>query len=72
MNNNDPTVRESRSKPANDHLMKLPKFSKVKASNSCFNNYAPEAWNSLPLGLRMIDNITRFKSQLKHFLFDQM
>jgi exonuclease III len=72
MNNYDPTARESRSKPANDLLMKPPKFSKLKASNRRFSNYAPEAWNSLPPGLRMIDNITRFKSQLKHLLYDQM
>ena len=35
-----------------------------------FSSAGPRLWNSLPVKLRFIDNIDRFKSQLKHFLFE--
>lgn len=61
----------TRAKPADDNLlMKLPKMSRLKASNRRFSNYAPVAWNSLPLRLRKIDNVSTFKRILKHYLFD--
>ena len=63
----------TRSKPAGDNLlMKLPKMSRIKATNRRFSNYAPEAWNSLPLRLRGIADISAFKRMLKNYLFDSM
>ena len=63
----------TRSKPAGDNLlMKLPKMSRIKATNRRFSNYAPEAWNSLPLRLRGIADISAFKRVLKNYLFDSM
>uniref|UniRef100_A0A8C5C924 Reverse transcriptase domain-containing protein n=1 Tax=Gadus morhua TaxID=8049 RepID=A0A8C5C924_GADMO len=72
MNSNDPTLRESRLRPADVVQMKLPKISKLKATNRRFSNYAPEAWNSLPSRLRKFDNISIFKGQLKIFLFEHL
>ena len=72
MSSNDPTLRESRLRPADVVQMKLPKISKLKATNRRFSNYAPEAWNSLPSRLRKIDNISIFKGQLKFFLFEHL
>ncbi len=72
LNDNDPMLRESRLRPANDVQMKLPKFSKLKASNRRFTYFAPEAWNSLPSRLRVIDRIAVFKVQLKSFLYDRL
>ena len=50
--------------------LKLPKMSKNKLGERRFSNYAPEAWNSLPLRLRSLDDISHFKKQLKTYLFD--
>ena len=50
-------------------LMKLPKMSRLKASNRRFSNYAPEAWNSIPKELRSIADATAFKGKLKNYLY---
>lgn len=63
----------TRAKPMEDHLrMKLPKMCRTKASGRRFTNYAPEAWNSLPLRIRTIKNIETFKGMLKNYLFESM
>ena len=72
LNRDDPTAKATRARPAEDLLMKVPKFSRLKASSRRFTNYAPEAWNSLPQRLRLIDQVIPFKCQLKNFLYDQM
>lgn len=65
--------KRTRARPADDNLlMKLPKMDRLKASSRRFTNYAPAAWNSLPLGIRAIDNVSNFKRMLKNHLFDQM
>ena len=56
---------------SDDSLMKLPKMSRLKASNRRFSNYAPEAWNSLPVYLRRIEDPSVFKGKLKNYLYDQ-
>ena len=35
-----------------------------------FGRTGPRAWNALPLGLRCQNNITIFKKELKHILFN--
>ena len=72
LNRDDKAVKETRTKTVCNLLMKIPKFSKLKATyNSRFSNYAPESWNSLPL-VRYIDIIVSFKSKLKNYLYDQL
>ena len=72
MNRDDSAVKETRTKTACNLLMKIPKFSKLKATSRRFSNYAPESWNSLPLNVRNIDNIVSFKGKLKNYLYDQL
>ena len=36
-----------------------------------FGIAGPRAWNALPLGLRCQNNITMFKKELKHILFNK-
>ena len=72
MNRDDKAVKETRTKTACNLLMKIPKFSKLKATSRWFSNYAPESWNSLPLNVRNIDNIVSFKGKLKNYLYDQL
>ena len=63
----------TRSTSVNDHLrFKVPKMSTLKASNRRFTYYAPECWNSIPLRLRKIEDISTFKSMLKNYLYDQL
>ena len=57
---------------SDESLMKLPKMSRLKASNRRFSNYAPEAWNSLPGYLRRIEEPAVFKGKLKNYLYDQI
>ena len=65
--------RTSRTRAAEDNtLMKLPKMSRLKASNRRFSNYAPEAWNSIPKELRSIADPTAFKGKLKNYLYGQL
>ena len=52
MEHSEPSSRQTRSKPIGAQLMKIPKFSRLKASGRRFSNYAPETWNSLPVNLR--------------------
>lgn len=67
------STRTTRAKPTEDNLrMVLPKMCRTKASNRRFSNYAPEAWNSIPLRIRNIDNIDIFKRMLKNYLFESM
>ena len=66
-------TNNTRARPAEDNLlMKLPKMSRLKASNRRFSNYAPVSWNSLPLRLRAISDVSSFKKMLKNYLFDRM
>ena len=66
-------TNRTRARPTEDNLlMKLPKMSRLKSSNRRFSNYAPVAWNSLPLKLRAVSNVSTFKNMLKNYLFDQM
>ena len=71
MEHSDASSKSTRSRPIGEHLMKIPKFSRLKASGRRFSNYAPETWNSLPAKLRSLDQLVIFKSQLKHYLFEQ-
>lgn len=66
-------TNNTRARPAGDNLlMKLPKMSRLKSSNRRFSNYAPVSWNSLPLRLRAIKDVSIFKKMLKNYLFDRM
>ena len=56
---------------SDDSLMKLPKMSRLKASNRRFSNYAPESWNSLPEYLRRFEDPAVSKGKLKNYLYDQ-
>ena len=68
-----PSVARTRSTYVNDKLrFKVPKMSKLKASNRRFTYYAPECWNSIPLRIRMIKDIATFKGMLKNHLYDQL
>ena len=71
MTNND--QKNSRTRAAEDttHL-KLPKMSRLKASNRRFSSYAPEAWNSIPKELRNIADPEAFKGKLKNYLYGQL
>ena len=51
---------------------KMPKMSTLNASNRRFAYYAPESWNSLPLRLRSICNVSSFKRMLKNYLYEQL
>lgn len=71
MTNND--QKNSRTRAAEDTtLLKLPKMSRLKASNRRFSNYAPEAWNSIPKEIRIITDPETFKGKLKNFLYEQL
>ena len=72
LNRDDMAVKETRTKTACNFLMKIPKFSKLKATYRRFGNYAPESWNSLPFDVRNIDNIVSFKSKLKNYFYGQL
>ena len=66
-------TNNTRARPAEDNLlMRLPKMSRLKSSNRRFSNYAPDSWNSLPLRLRAIKDVSIFKKMLKNYLFDRM
>ena len=55
--------------PGDCFLLKIPKMSKNKFDARRFSNYAPAAWNSLPLRLRCLDNTDCFNRMLKNYLF---
>ena len=68
-----PSVARTRSTHVNDKLrLKVPKMSKLKASNRRFTYHAPECWNSIPLNIRAIKDISIFKVMLKNHLYDQL
>ena len=56
--------------PGDCFKLKIQKMSKNKFDERRFSNYAPSAWNSLPLGLRQLEKTDRFKRMLKNYLFD--
>ena len=63
----------TRSTSTDDHYrLKIPKMSKLKASDRRFTYYAPESWNSLPLRLRSICDVSSFKRMLKNYLYEQL
>ena len=69
----DSTTARTRAKPADDNLLlKLPKMSRLKASDRRFTNYAPVTWNALPFYLRATKNISTFKGKLKNYLFNSI
>jgi len=62
--------RSTRTWPLDDNLkMVIPKMSKTLAGDRRFTNYAPVAWNSLPLEIRSITHMDAFKARLKNRLY---
>jgi len=57
--------------PGDCFKLKIQKMSKNKFDERRFSNYAPAAWNSLPLGLRQLKKTDCFKRMLKNYLFDE-
>ncbi len=55
--------------PGDCFLLKIPKMSKNKFDARRFSNYAPTAWNSLPLRLRCLKDTDCFKRMLKNSLY---
>jgi hypothetical protein len=49
----------------------VPRSRLVTYGDRSFSHAAPKLWNKLPRDIRLCDNITRFKSKLKTFLFHQ-
>ena len=37
-----------------------------------FSVCGPRLWNALPISIRSIENLDRFKSQLKHYFFSSL
>lgn len=61
----------TRSKLQGDRFrLKIPKMTKNKIDDRRFTNYAPAAWNSLPLKVRSIDDVNIFKRMLKNYLYE--
>ena len=56
--------------PGDCFKLKIQKMSKNKFDERRFSNYAPAAWNSLPLRLRCLNNTDSFKSLLKNYLYN--
>lgn len=52
------------------YRLKIPKLPKNKVDDRRFSNYAPVAWNSLPLKIRCLRNTECFKRMLKNHLFN--
>ena len=68
-----PKEARTRSDSINDKLkFRFPKMAMLKASNRRFTYYAPECWNSVPLKIRKIEDISEFKGLLKNHLYDQL
>ena len=55
--------------PGDCFKLKIPKMSKNKFDARRFSNYAPTAWNSLPLRLRCLKDTDCFKRMLKNYLY---
>jgi hypothetical protein len=52
------------------YRLKIPKLPKNNIDNRRFSNYAPVAWNSLPLTIRCLPNTDSFKGLLKNHLYN--
>ena len=53
------------------HLLLIPKVNAKSFGQRAFSYAAPYLWNNLPLQIRSIDNLNRFKAGIKTFLFHQ-
>ena len=60
------TLRSSK-----NHLLEVPKTRLVTVGDRSFSAHAPRVWNSLPLDVRLIENVECFKKEVKTFLFKQ-
>ena len=49
--------------------LREPTFKKKTFGDRSFASYGPKTWNSLPKAIREAENIDKFKSQLKTFLY---
>lgn len=58
--------------PGDRFRLKIPKSEKNKVSARRYSNYAPVAWNSLPLKLRCLIDTNCFKRMLKNHLYDML
>ena len=60
----------TRLRPASDHfqLMNRP-LPQTRTGARRFSSYAPSLWNSIPLSIRSINNVSTFKKALKTHLF---
>ena len=64
--------RPSRSLRSQDaSLMAVPRYSLESFGKRSFSIAAPSLWNSLPLEIRQLSNLTTFKKQLKTYLFTE-
>jgi hypothetical protein len=54
----------------NTNTLEVPFTASNLVYDRCFSIAAPRLWNSLPIRLRLIDNIDDFKKSLKTFLFN--
>ena len=54
---------------ANKALLTVQDTNRVTVGDRAFSARAPILWNALPLGLRLIDSLGSFKSQLKTYLY---
>ena len=57
--------------PGDNFKLKISRTAKMKVFARRFSNYAPVAWNSLPLVIRCINNTDCFKRMLKNHLYNQ-
>ena len=60
------TLRSSKS-----NLLKVPKTRTKTLGSRAFTSAAPAVWNSLPDGVKNLENIDRFKTSLKTYLFNR-
>ena len=49
--------------------LNIPRKPHYKKSEAAFKHNAPATWNSLPYEIRNCDDVERFKTSLKTFLF---
>jgi hypothetical protein len=56
---------------SSDQLLLIePKMRLSTVGDRAFSSYAPRLWNSLPLHIKICDNVESFKSALKTYLFN--
>ena len=53
------------------HLLTVPHTSSSLVHRRAFSVAGPRLWNTLPSGIRVIENIELFKSKVKTYLFEQ-